>query len=103
MADLIVYAALLGMLVVTAAVLFTDPAPLLARVRAVWSATHVDLLGLPLGRPLHERFDYPDGQEGAYVIHVEMRAWSGIVAGLADAAETAARIEAEHRQSGAAR
>ncbi|MET8278203.1 hypothetical protein [Micromonospora sp. NPDC005174] len=103
MADLVVYALLLGLLIVTAAVLFTNPAPLLARLRAVWSATHVDLLGLPSGRPLQERFDYPDGREGAYAIDAEMRVWLGIVAGLADVAGEAAQIGAEHRQSGAAR
>ncbi|WP_433460748.1 hypothetical protein [Micromonospora sp. CA-248212] len=102
-ADLIVYALLLGGLLIAAAVLFTNPAPLLARVRAIGTATHVDLLGLPPGRPLHEREDYPGGRDGAYVIHSEMRAWSGLVAELADLAEVAPLIEAAYLPVGASR
>jgi hypothetical protein len=90
-ADLIAYALLLGGLLIAAAVLFTDP----TRLRRPGSATAC----LPAGRPLHERWDYPDGV-GA--IHAEMRAWSGIVADLADLAEVAPLIEAAYLPVGVA-
>jgi len=98
-ADVVAYAAVLGLLVIAAAVLFADPTRLVGRVRARRSASSVVLLGLPPGRPRHEREDYPPGVEGVYAIHAEMRLWSGIVAGLADLAEVAPLIEAAYLPS----
>lgn len=102
-ADLIAYALVLGMLLIGAALLFTDPSPLVGRVRAFLSATHVELLTLPAVRPLCERFDYPSGDEGVYAIHWEMHLWLGIVAGLADLAAVTPQIEAAYLPVGVTR
>jgi len=61
------------------------------------------LLGLPPGRPLHERFDYPTGVDGRYAIHSEMRLWNGILADLGDLAAVAPLIEAAYLPAGVTR
>lgn len=101
--DLIAYALVLGLLLIGAALLFVDPTSAVAWVRAHRPVTHVELLTLPQGRPLPERADYPTGGEGAYTIHWEMRAWLGIVAGLADLAAVTPQIEAAYLPAGVTR
>ena len=89
----------LGLLVLLGALMLVDPRAHNPRA----GRSQVMLLGLPPGRPLHEREDYPSGDEGVYAIHAEMRLWLGIVAGLADLAAVAPLIEAAYLPAGVSR
>ncbi|MFD6565322.1 hypothetical protein [Micromonospora profundi] len=89
----------LGLLVLLGALMLVNPRAHSRRSRR----SQVMLLGLPPGRPLHERVDYPSGDEGVYAIHGEMRLWLGIVAGLADLTAVAPLIEAAYLPAGVSR
>jgi len=97
-----IYGTAAGLTVVLGAVLLVDPRPLMRRLRR-FRQPSVAWLGLPAGRPLCERRDYPSGVAGREAIHAEMRVWGWTVAELADLAETAPLIEAAYLPVGVTR